>query len=506
MNIVGKYSITALCMALCIFMMFTWPITQSIMHVWMYDTTFYHCFLVLPIFFVGLYLKREMFDIYPIRFEALTVPIFAITSVLMVISYWGGFNIIAHFLWVFNVILIAIAALGRHILRYNFALFGFLFFMVPFGTEFIIPLQNLTAFVSVSLLKLSGIDVVYEGIHIITPHVRFYVAEACAGLRFLVANVFICYIFAYLYFHQKRSWILFGAISVFIPVIGNCLRGYLIMLIGHLSSGALAAGVDHIIYGWGFFSLLAFINLIIGEKIAKKETILETPTAPKLPFGTYDKTRDKFYPYNHFYQKRIFLSFVIIILTPFTLNHYFEKITYKKQLTKHLILRPDITEIVPFNFADASKIKVPLIKDFNHADHQKALVIDQKIKVQASYYDYQDANKEVSTAFNRVHNETDRFLLAQHSTRIQNIPYNVIINGHIGRRRYITLMTYFYKDVQNNSIKYTNSRWKIQYYSMLNLLYHGDNSAGILLIERPLRQKENAKDALKTFKDILKHQ
>jgi hypothetical protein len=38
----------------------------------------------------------------------------------------------------------------------------------------------------------------------------------------------------------------------------------------------------------------------------------------------YDATRDRFYPYDHFYEKRIFLSFIIVLFIPFALNNYFK--------------------------------------------------------------------------------------------------------------------------------------------------------------------------------------
>ncbi|MFT6072413.1 MAG: exosortase [Alphaproteobacteria bacterium] len=491
MNQVAKATLCTLFIILCIFTLCTLPVAKSLVNIWINDTSFYHCFLVFPCFFVGLVLKPEIFDIYPIRFEPLTVPLIAISSALMVVTFWGGFNIIAHFLWVLTAILIVIAALGRHIVRYNWALVFFLLFAVPFGTEFIVPLQNFTAFVSVRLLEWSGVDVIYEGIHIITPKARFYVAEACAGLRFLIANIFVSYVFAYFHFQTKKSWLIFGVISLAIPIIGNCLRAYMIMMIGHYSNGEYAAGVDHLIYGWGFFSLLAFINLMIGDRLAKKEPVFETEIAPRLPFGTYDATRDKFYPFAHFYEKRIFLSVIIILLTPFTLNHYFNDIIADKAMQS----APDIKAISPINLDHKTIYKTYLMQDFKGADYQQAYLIDNATILQMSYYNYQDNHKEVSSSLHKIHNEDDRFLLSQGTKTYGNVPYTVTVNGRIDGQKYITLSTYFYEN--KTGVHYTNSRFDLQYNAMMNFLYYGNNDAGIIIIDKPLRHNEAPEDALK---------
>lgn len=497
MNVAGKKSLCALIVAMIAFSISAMPVTLSLVNVWVNDTTFYHGFLVIPLFFVGCFLKSEIFDTYPIRFEPLTIPALAVTSSLMVIVFFGGFNIIAHFLWAVCLVLIVIAAFGRHILRYNMGLVLFLFFVVPFGTEFIIPLQNFTANVSVFLLKLSGVDVIYEGIHIITPKVHFYVAEACAGLRFLIANIFICYIFAYVNFQTKKSWFIFGVISVAIPIIGNCLRVYSIMMIGHYTNGAYATGVDHIVYGWGFFTVLAFVNLLIGDRIAKHESFIETETAPSLPFGVYDATRDRFYPYYHFYEKRIFLSFMIILFIPFSINHHLNNVLNKN----YDVSMPKITDISPIKFNEKTVKPHSLIANFLNADYQTAYALNETTTLQISYYAYQNASKEVTSSLNAIHNEDNRFLLSQKTVHVNGHDYNVTITGLIDGQQYVTLSSYFYHS--GTEVKKTISKINVQYHSMMNLLYYGHNSGGILLIDKAIKPKETQQQAIDALLNMM---
>lgn len=479
MNAVAIRTLTVLLFLIIVFSLSAYPVFSSLVQIWVNDTSFYHGFLVLPLFFAGCFFKKEIFDVYPIRFEPLTMPLLAVASTVMVISFIAGVNIIAHFLFVLCVMLLVVAGFGRHIVFNHFGLVGFLLFAVPFGTEFIIPLQNFTADVSVALMRLSGVDVTYKGINIVTSNARFYVAEACAGLRFLISNIFICYIFAYLSFRTKKSWIIFAIISSLIPIIGNCLRVYGIMMIGHFTNGEYAAGVDHIVYGWGFFSVLAFINLMIGDMLAKKEPFIETQTAPLLPFGVYDATRDRFFPYKHLYEKRICLSLVIILLIPFTLNNYFNDLFEKQKFSFNSQI--NLLDILPLKHQINTDIQTPLITDFKNTDLQKAYTINDNTRLQIGYYHYQNATKDATSSQNIIHNEENRLLLNQKTISHKGQTYNLILTGHLEGQKYLTVMTYFYEE--NNTIKYTHSKFDMQYYTLKNLLYYGKNTGGIILID-----------------------
>ena len=54
------------------------------------------------------------------------------------------------------------------------------------------------------------------------------------------------------------------------PIIANGFRAYGIILIGYWSDGKLAAGIDHLIYGWVFFSIVMIVLLMIGNSFADR--------------------------------------------------------------------------------------------------------------------------------------------------------------------------------------------------------------------------------------------
>jgi len=162
--------------------------------------------------------------------------------------------------------------LGGRVARMLAFPLGYLFFAVPLGEGLIPPLQDFTAHFSVGGLKLTGIPVFAEGRYISIPSGNFEVAEACSGVRYLIASVALGCLFAYLNYRSPWRRLAFIAASALIPVLANGLRAYGIILLAHVSNMRLAVGVDHIIYGWIFFGLVMALLFWLGSFWREAET------------------------------------------------------------------------------------------------------------------------------------------------------------------------------------------------------------------------------------------
>ncbi len=147
---------------------------------------------------------------------------------------------------------------------------AYLLFAVPFGEFLIAPLQDLTAEFVVKALRIIGIPVYLEGIFLAIPNARFEVAEACAGVRFLIATLALGALFGHLTFRSYRRFAVFMLLSFVVPIIANWFRALGIVLIAHYSNSKYAVGADHIIYGWVFFSFVTVILLSIGMLMREK--------------------------------------------------------------------------------------------------------------------------------------------------------------------------------------------------------------------------------------------
>ncbi len=133
---------------------------------------------------------------------------------------------------------------------------GYMLLLVPFGDELIPALQGITAKLAVWLTHLSGVPAVIDGIFIDTPAGLFEVAEACSGVKFLVAMVALGTLVAHLCFASARRRLLFMAAAVIVPVMANGIRAWGTIYIAQSQGVEFAAGFDHIVYGWIFFALV----------------------------------------------------------------------------------------------------------------------------------------------------------------------------------------------------------------------------------------------------------
>jgi exosortase A len=132
----------------------------------------------------------------------------------------------------------------------------YLYLAVPVGDGLIAPLQELTARLAVGALEFAGVPAQLNGLLIQIPSATFHVAEACAGLRFLLASLAIGLLLAHLFFRSWWARLSFAALSILLPIVGNALRASGVVLIAHLSNPHLALGFDHLTYGYLFTALL----------------------------------------------------------------------------------------------------------------------------------------------------------------------------------------------------------------------------------------------------------
>jgi exosortase A len=133
---------------------------------------------------------------------------------------------------------------------------GYMLFLVPFGDEIMPPLQEITAHIAVALTHLSGVPATLTGVFIDTPIGRFEVAEACSGVKFLIAMIALGALVAHLCFHSPRRRALFMLTCVVVPVLANGVRAWGTIYVAQSRGVAFAAGFDHIVYGWVFFAIV----------------------------------------------------------------------------------------------------------------------------------------------------------------------------------------------------------------------------------------------------------
>ncbi|OYX65036.1 MAG: exosortase A [Sphingomonadales bacterium 32-64-17] len=149
--------------------------------------------------------------------------------------------------------------------RVSYALLFPLFysvFLVPIGEELVPVLQMITADITIALTHFSGIPAEIEGVFIDTPVGLFEVAEACSGVKFLIAMVALGALIANQCFRSVWRRAAFMAASVIVPILANGVRAWGTIYIAQFQGIEFAAGFDHIFYGWIFFAVV--MTILIG--------------------------------------------------------------------------------------------------------------------------------------------------------------------------------------------------------------------------------------------------
>lgn len=242
--------------------------------VWSTSPTFGHGYFIFPISAFLLYRQRHrLAALTPKAAPLALVPILGLT-VLWILGELANLMVVRQFAFVGLWQMLFLLVLGWQVTRASLFPLAYLFLAVPLGSEIIPLLQNITAEIVVYLLRLTGMPVFMDGFYIQIPSGNFLVAEACSGLRFLIVCIALGILIAHLFL---KSWIkraFFIALCLVVPVIANGLRAYGIIMLAHLSDYRLAAGVDHIVYGFVFLSVIILILIALTAWLRDRDDAL----------------------------------------------------------------------------------------------------------------------------------------------------------------------------------------------------------------------------------------
>lgn len=234
--------------------------------IWMRSETFAHAFLVPPITAWLVWRKRAQLAQHTPRAAPWMLVPMALACLLWVIGELADVNAATQFALVLLIVLSVPAVFGFAVAREITFPLLFLFFAVPIGEFMVPPMMEWTADFTVAAISLSGIPVYREGLQFVIPSGNWSVVEACSGVRYLIASFMVGSLFAYLNYQSYKRRTIFILASLAAPIVANWLRAYIIVMLGHLSGNKLAAGADHLVYGWVFFGIIILVMFLIGAR------------------------------------------------------------------------------------------------------------------------------------------------------------------------------------------------------------------------------------------------
>ncbi len=232
--------------------------------IWSSSTAYGHCFLVAPVAAWLAWDRRAA-----LAGQAPRPWPWAVLAMLPLSALWFaaerlGVMEARQLVAVAMLLTLVLGVLGWRLWRTLAVPLLYLFFLVPFGGFLVRPLQGFTAgFIDIGL-DLLGIPHVVTTFVIEIPEGTFRVAEACAGLRFLIAAIAFGVVYACVLYRSPGRRIAFMLAAIVVPIVANGVRALGIVVLGHLLGSAQAASVDHILYGWLFFSIVIGLLILAG--------------------------------------------------------------------------------------------------------------------------------------------------------------------------------------------------------------------------------------------------
>lgn len=227
---------------------------------WWNSSTYGHCLFILPL--IGWLVWQRRHEVAQVEPRAWLpgLVVVGVAAFGWLIGEAAGVALIRHAALVAMVQAGILAILGPAAVRALLFPLFYLVFLVPFGDEFIPVMQTVTAKMTMSLLHLAQVPAHIDGVFITIRNGWFEVAQACAGVKFLVAMIAYGTLVTNVCFRSVWRRVLFMALCLVAPVLANGVRAFATIYAAHLTSVAAATGFDHIVYGWFFF---AFVMLVV---------------------------------------------------------------------------------------------------------------------------------------------------------------------------------------------------------------------------------------------------
>ncbi len=231
---------------------------------WLNSSTYNHIVLIPPIIAWLVWLRLPQL----VRLEPGAwwpgLIVFGGAMLLWVLGSFSGFNLARELGVVAMLGAVVLTVLGPKIGAGLAFPLGYMLALVPFGDELVPPLQLITARLTIALTQLSQIKATIDGVFIDTPAGLFEVAEACSGVKFLIAMIALGALVANVCFVSNRRRILFLALCVVMPVLANAVRAWGTIYVAQFKGAAYAGGIDHIVYGWIFFAVVIALVLALS--------------------------------------------------------------------------------------------------------------------------------------------------------------------------------------------------------------------------------------------------
>jgi len=249
------------------------PILYHMVNHWRTSDDYSHGFLIAPLALYFAWERRRKLRTAPIEPNWWGVVPLALGSLALMVGRLGVEQMAMREAFVLTVIGLVLLLLGRHVARILAFPLLFLFLMVPLPQSLVnvlsFPLQLVAADMAVNWLHMLEIPALREGNIIHLASAKLFVAEACSGLRSLLALGTLGVVFAYFFRRNPVERVVIVLSTIPIAILVNAFRVSLTGYLTHKFGEAAAEGVIHQTEGFFTFGL-AFGLLLLEAWLLKK--------------------------------------------------------------------------------------------------------------------------------------------------------------------------------------------------------------------------------------------
>ena len=234
--------------------------------IWRDDPENSHGFLLLPILGFLVWRDRRKFTEVGYSSNALGLAVILCAVLLSLVGIRAQVSLVSIFAFVLLLFGLVLYLLGTDFVRkFSFPLI-YSVFLIPmpgmFQASLTFPMKLFASKISAQLLRMSMIPVLREGNFIQLPNFSFEVADACSGLRSMMALLALGALYSYFFQKSLGKRLLLFLMSVPIAIAANIFRVALTGFLAYYISPKIAEGFLHEMSG-----ILVFfvgIGLLIG--------------------------------------------------------------------------------------------------------------------------------------------------------------------------------------------------------------------------------------------------
>jgi exosortase len=258
-----------------------WPVLVSLVRQWHEDPNYSHGFLIPVLSGYFVYERRHRFAALSLSPTWWGFPVLLIGALMLILGHVGAELFLQRLSLLVVISGVVLMIAGSEVMRVCSFPLAFLLFMIPLPTIVLnavaFPLQLFAAQTAEASLLTLDIPVLREGNVISLANTTLEVAEACSGIRSLMALIALGTVYAY--FSERTMWKRWVIIIAAVPVAiaANAFRVAGTGVLAHYFGDDAAQGFYHDFSGWLVF-VVAFVLLLGIGLVLRRMRYPATPS------------------------------------------------------------------------------------------------------------------------------------------------------------------------------------------------------------------------------------